>query len=184
MKWWLLTKETTIKGKIGIPYVKTIVSVFDSETLEEKSYKEEGEICIQSHTLMIGYYHEEQLTIEVLRKHDDGFIWIHRGDLGIIDEKRFITITGRIISIYTGEKIYPVQLESIIAKVLGVIKVSVIKAPDKYHEEYYVPVAWVVIDKGYNSEQVRKNIILTCEELLPDYAWQPKIIIKDVFLFS
>ncbi len=109
----------------------------------------------------------------VLRKHDDGSIWIHIGDLGIIDERGFITITGRIkriISTYTGEKVYPVQLEGIISKVLGVIKVCVIKAPDKNHEEYYVPVTCVVTDSRHNSEQVRKDIILTCEEVLPDYA--------------
>lgn len=179
-----MNKETAIKGKIGIPYVKTIVSVFDSETLEEKRYNEEGEICIQSYTLMIGYYHDEQLTNEVLKKHGDGSTWIHTGDLGIIDEKGFLTITGRIkrfIFVYTGEKIYPVQLEGIISKVAGVIKVSVIQGPDKNHEEYYVPVACVVIDKKYNSEWVRKSIKSACEELLPDYAWPQEIVIKDDF---
>ncbi|MDE6750663.1 MAG: acyl--CoA ligase [Lachnospiraceae bacterium] len=179
-----MNKGTTIKGKIGILYVKTIVSVFDSESFEEKSYNEEGEICIQSYTQMIGYYHDEQLTHEVLRKHDDGSVWIHTGDLGIIDKKGFITVTGRIkriISVYSGEKVYPVQLEGIISKVLGVIKVSVIKAPDKDHEEYYVPVACVVIDKKYNIRQVSENIISACEEALPDYAWPQEIIIKDDF---
>lgn len=179
-----MNKETAIKGKIGVPYVKTIVSVFDLETLEEKSYNEEGEICIHSHTPMIGYYQDEQLTNEVLRKHDDGSSWIHTGDLGVIDEKGFVTITGRIkrfIFVYTGEKVYPIQLESVISKVPGVIKVSVIQAPDKDHKEYYAPVACVVIEKKCNSEQVRERIKLTCEEVLPDYAWPQEIIIKEDF---
>lgn len=179
-----MNKKTAIKGKIGIPYVKTVVSVFDTETLEEKRYSEEGEICIQSYTPMIGYYNDEDLTKEVLREHDDGSVWIHTGDLGIIDEKGFVTITGRIkriISVYTGEKVYPVQLEGIISKVQGVVKVSVIQAPDKEHDEYYIPVACVVIDKKDNSEKIIGNIKSTCEELLPDFAWPQEIIIKDDF---
>lgn len=179
-----MNKETAIKGKIGIPYVRTIVSVFDSETLDEKTYNEEGEICIQSYTQMIGDYHDEHLTAEVLREHSDGTIWIHTGDLGIIDEKGFLTITGRIkrfIFVYTGEKVYPVQFEGVISNVSGVVKVVVIQAPDKEHEEYHVPVACVVIDGKHNPEQVRKNIILTCEDVLPNYAWPRKIIVKDDF---
>ena len=152
--------------------------------LEEKTYNEEGEICIQSYTQMIGYYHDEQLTHEVLRKHDDGSTWIHTGDLGIIDEQGFVTITGRIkrfIFVYTGEKIYPVQLEGVISKVAGVVKVAVIQAPDKEHAEYHVPVACVVIDRRHDFEQVKKEIILTWEEQLPDYAWPREIVVKDDF---
>lgn len=179
-----MNKETAIKGKNGIPYVKTIVSVFDLKSLEEKSYGEEGEICIQSYTPMIGYYRDEQLTNEVLRKHEDGSVWIHTGDLGVIDRNGFLTVTGRIkrfIFGYTGEKVYPLQLERVISKVPGIIKVSVIQAPDKKHEGYYVPVACVVIDKQYNFEQVKEKIKLTCEELLPDYAWPQAIIFREDF---
>lgn len=179
-----MNKETAVRGKNGIPYVKTIVSAFDLETLEEKGYNQEGEICIQSYTPMLGYYRDKKLTNEVLKKHNDDSVWIHTGDLGIVDEKGFVTITGRIkrvISVYTGEKIYPVQLENIISKVTGVIKVSVIQAPDKSHKGYYVPFACIVVDKAYNSAQIVENIKSTCAEVLPDYAQPQGIVIKEDF---
>jgi len=45
--------ETTRIGAVGAPLVQTIVSVFDPETLEEKQYNEEGELCINSKTIMM-----------------------------------------------------------------------------------------------------------------------------------
>lgn len=178
-----MNKETAIKGKIGIPYVKTIVSAFEPETMEEKRFNEEGEICINSYTQMMGYYHDEQLTREVLRKHSDGSIWIHTGDLGFIDEKGFVIITGRIkrfISVYTGEKVYPTQLENVISKVPGILKVVIVQAPDKEHDEYYVPAACIVADEKYRPERIKENIRAVCEKQLPQYA-QPRdiVIVKD-----
>lgn len=179
-----MNEETTIQGTIGVPLVKTIVSTFDVETMKEKTYNEEGEICIKSYTSMIGYYEDPELTAEVLKTHSDGSMWIHTGDLGTINEKGFVTITGRIkrfIFVYSGDKVYPVQLEDLISGVPGVIKVAVIKAPDLEHEEYYAPAACVVIDKEYNSEKVKENIIQRCKEHLPDYAVPQDIVIKEDF---
>ena len=177
-----MNKETSIKGKIGIPYVKTVVSAFDPETLEEKRFNEEGEICIKSYTQMMGYYQEEELTKEVLKVHPDGSTWIHSGDLGVIDEQGFLAVTGRMkecIFVYSGDKTYPETIEGIVSKVPGVIKVSVVKAPDKEHDEYFIPSAFIVIDKNYNAEQIRENIRLTCQKYLPAYSMLQDIIIRD-----
>ena len=177
-----MNKETAISGTIGIPLVKTTVGIFNPDTLEELSYNEEGEICIKSYTQMIGYYNDQKLTKEVLKQHQDGSTWIHTGDLGIINEKGFVSLTGRIkrfIFVYTGEKVYPVVLENIISEVPGVIKVSVVSAPDKNHDEYFVPTACIVVDKKYNTEDVRKKVIEACCNKLPNYAFPQDIIIKE-----
>ncbi len=177
-----MNKETAIPGKIGIPYVKTIIGAFDKDTLEEKGYNEEGEICIQSYTPMIGYYNAPEATKEVIKTHPDGSIWIHTGDLGKIDEQGFLTITGRIkefISVFSGDKAYPTTIEAVISKVPGVIKVSVVKAPDINHEEYFVPSAVIVVDKNFNKEEIRENIKSACKVHLPKYSFPQDIIIKE-----
>ena len=179
-----MNRETSIPGTIGVPLVKTVVSAFDVETMCEKTYNEEGEICINSYTPMIGYYNDKKLTDEVLQRHSDGSIWIHTGDLGFINEKGFVTITGRIkrfIFVYSGDKVYPVQLEDLISEVAGVIKVAVVKMPDLNHREYFAPAACVVIDPNYDVKKVKQNILQQCKEHLPYYAIPQDIIIKDDF---
>ena len=50
----------------------------------------EGELLIKSDTLMLGYFEDEKLTKEVIK---DG--WFYSGDIGYIDDKGNIFITGR-----------------------------------------------------------------------------------------
>ena len=68
-----------------------------------------GEICIKGDHVMLGYYQMPEQTSEVLV---DG--WYHTGDLGYMDENRFIFITGRkknVIITSNGKNVYPEELE-------------------------------------------------------------------------
>ena len=68
-----------------------------------------GEICIKGDHVMLGYYQMPEQTAEVLV---DG--WYHTGDLGYMDENRFIFITGRkknVIITSNGKNVYPEELE-------------------------------------------------------------------------
>ena len=66
----------------GIPFVKAIIFVFDPETGKELTYNQQGEICISGPNVMLGYYHNQAATSAIKRVHDDGFVWIHAGDIG------------------------------------------------------------------------------------------------------
>ena len=68
-----------------------------------------GEICIKGDHVMLGYYQMPEQTAEVL---ENG--WYHTGDLGYMDENRFIFITGRkknVIITANGKNVYPEELE-------------------------------------------------------------------------
>ncbi len=70
-----------------------------------------GEICIQGHNVMKGYYKNEYATNEVLK---DG--WFHTGDLGMIDSRGSVIITGRakeVIVLSSGKNIYPEEIEKL-----------------------------------------------------------------------
>lgn len=70
----------------------------------------DGEIVTRGPSVMKGYYNRPEETAAVLK---DG--WLHTGDLGFIDDKGYLFITGRkkeIIVLSNGKNINPVELEN------------------------------------------------------------------------
>ena len=159
--------ETDIEGTVGVPYPNTIVSVFDPDNMNEKSYGEEGELCICSGSLMMGYYNAPELTAKVLKSHADGMVWLHTGDLGTIDENGFVRVSGRMTRatpIYPDAKIYPGGMEEEISQVEGVLDVAVGILPDKQHEGCGRTVCFIVPQESYTGEEVRYNVEKMCAE--------------------
>lgn len=176
--------ETSKIGAVGVPLVQTVVSVFDLENLNEKKYGEEGELCIKSPACMLGYYGDEYLTNKVLKKHKDGSVWLHTGDLGMIDKDGFVYIKGRItrtIFVFPTAKVYPSAIEDIISNVSGVKEVVIGQIPDSEHEGFFVPICFIVAFSNYEVEAVIKNIHVLCEESLPKHARPQKILLYEQF---
>lgn len=162
--------------------VKTVVAAFDLESCEELRYGQEGELCISSPTVMMGYYNDPELTAKVLRKHADGQIWLHTGDLGTVSEDGIVTVKGRMtrmIFVFPTAKIYPQALENAVSKVSGVQEVVFCEIPDKAHDGFFLPVCFIVPDGTCGSEQVRINVAQYCEEAFPDYSRPKAIYIRD-----
>lgn len=69
-----------------------------------------GEVCVKGPNVMLGYYKNEEATKEVID--EDG--WLHTGDLGLIDDRNCLKLTGRaknVIVTRNGKNIYPEELE-------------------------------------------------------------------------
>ena len=77
--------------------------------IEDKNEDGIGEICVKGPNVMMGYYNMPEETAKVIR---DG--WFHTGDLGYVDDKDFIYITGRkknVIITANGKNVFPEELE-------------------------------------------------------------------------
>ena len=71
---------------------------------------DDGEVLIRGPIVMQGYWNRPDATAEVLR---DG--WLYTGDLGRLDERGCLTITGRskeVIVLGNGKNIYPEEIEA------------------------------------------------------------------------
>lgn len=165
--------ETAQIGSVGAPHISTVVAAFDSDTLEERICGEEGELCIKNIVPMLGYYDDDEMTANVLKKHEDGSIWLHTGDLGYIDENGIVTINGRMtrtIFVFPTAKIYPTALENIISQVPGVIDTVIGEIPDPENAGFGLPVCFVIPEEGTSHELLEKNINDICVASLADYA--------------
>ena len=72
-----------------------------------------GEIVVNSPSVMMGYYKNEEATADVFTA--DG--WFRTGDLGYIDEDGYIFIKGRLKNMIlgpSGENIYPEEIETVL----------------------------------------------------------------------
>lgn len=167
-------------GSVGIPLPGTTVGIFKFDELteqtldEELDYNQTGEICMRTPNQMLGYFKHEELNDTVLRKHSDGNVWVHTGDLGHIDEDGSLYVDGRIkemITRHDGFKVYPSMIEKVINTHKAVSSCKVVGIDDRYHKDGQVPKAYIVLKPEYikNEKQVLKEIKNNCTYCLPEY---------------
>lgn len=157
-------------GSIGIPFPSNYIKIVKPRTQEEVPYGEDGEICISGPTVMLGYLDNEKETNEMLQIHKDGLIWLHTGDMGMMDEDGVVFYRQRIkrMIISSGYNIYPAHVEQVIEDHPAVLKCTVVGIPHPYKIE--VPKAYIVLKNGYSPLGVRKSIREHCKKNLAAYA--------------
>lgn len=162
---------TNEPGSIGIPMVGNNYIICNPDTLEELPLGEEGEICVQGPTIMMGYLNNEEETNNVIKTHPDGSKWLHTGDIGYISPNGIVYYTQRLkrMIVVSGFNVYPSMIEETISKHPDVEKVCVIGIPHQY--KMHVPKAFVVLKKGIEANaKIKKEIIDLCKESLSVYS--------------
>lgn len=164
------SKKIPRTGSIGIPFPGCYIGIFDGND-NEVPYGKEGEICISGPNVMLGYYNNEKETNAALHIHKDGNIWMHSGDLGIMDKNGFITYTSRLkrLIISSGYNVYPSQVEAVLESHPAVMLSSVIGIPHPYKVE--VPKAYIVLNKGYKqSKELIEELKELCKKNLSKFS--------------
>jgi long-chain acyl-CoA synthetase len=93
-----------------------------------------GEICVRSEGVMLGYYRMPEATAAV--KHGG---WFYTGDLGYIDGRGFLHITGRkknVIVTYNGKNIFPEELEAHLCRSDAVAEAVVVGIMNEKKKDY------------------------------------------------
>jgi long-chain acyl-CoA synthetase len=94
-----------------------------------------GEIQTRGPNVMAGYLDRPDLTAAVMT--DDG--WLKTGDLGHLDARGYLHVTGRakdVIVLGGGKKVYPDEVERVLAAHPAFAEVCVLGVPSRHgHEE-------------------------------------------------
>lgn len=174
-------------GSVGIPFPKTVISIFDMETGEELPCGSQGEICISGPSVMLGYYKNQEETQKVLKVHADGLVWMHSGDIGHMDEDGCLFIDGRIKRMlidHHGFKIFAPAIETILQQVPGVEKCCVVGIKDREYQAGQVPVAFIVSNGDVPSDTLLEEIKKKCHSDLPEYFVPSRFIFVAEFPYT
>ncbi|QNS06805.1 FadD3 family acyl-CoA ligase [Streptomyces xanthii] len=90
---------------------------------------EPGEILTRGFHVMRGYLDDPEATAEAV----DADGWLHTGDVGVLDERGFLTITDRLKDMFVvgGFNAYPAEIEQVLRTHPRLSDVSVVGAPDR-----------------------------------------------------
>ncbi len=155
-------------SSVGLPLDGVDIKILD------KNEHGIGEIAARGRMIMMGYYQDSEATAAVMR---DGYF--ATGDLGYLDGKGHIHITGRkknVIITPAGKNIYPEEIEAVIENSPFVHECSVLPRPKGTGQE---PIVVVVPDFEFiasvndnvvpSDEEVRKiiksEVLKLCEQL-------------------
>lgn len=124
---------------------------------------EHGELCTRGYSVMLKYWNDPENTRKVL----DGARWMHTGDMAVMDDEGYITISGRIkdLIIRGGENISPKEIEDFLYTYPNILDVQIIGVPsEKFGEEV---MAWVKIRKGF--EITEDELLNYCKGRIAHY---------------
>ena len=167
----LTPKDYARPGSIGVPFPDVFYKVVTPGTTEEVEPNTEGEICISGPTVMMGYMDNPEETASTLRRHYDGRIWLHTGDLGHMDQDGFVYFRQRIkrMIVTSGYNVYPGQIENIIDGHEKVLLSCVIGVKDQYRGQQIR--AYVVPMPGIDPcEELKKELLDYCSGKIAKYA--------------
>ena len=167
----LTPKDYNRVGSIGVPFPDTYYKIVKPGTTDEVDPNVEGEICISGPSVMLCYMNNESETANTLRRHADGRIWMHSGDLGKMDEDGFVYFSQRIkrMIITSGYNVYPGQLENIIDGHEKVLLSCVIGVKDPYKIQKVK--AFVVLRPNYEpSDAIKQELFDYCRGQIAKYA--------------
>lgn len=117
-----------ICNTVGQPVAQTAVSIRSVSTNRVVDIGEVGEICAQGPCVMLEYNDDPDTTAETIDT--DG--WLHTGDLGRMDDRGYVQITGRVkeMIIRGGENHFPAEIENCLLEHPNVAEVAVVGLPD------------------------------------------------------
>ena len=156
-------------GSIGIPLPGVEVKIV-SETGEELSAGQVGELAVRGKNVMAGYYNRIEDTREVIKNG-----WLLTGDLGKKDEEGYFFIVDRKKEMidFRGMNIYPREVEAVLYRHPDVKEAAVIGELTSTGE---IPVAFIVLKEG--KETKSKEILDFLRKYLATYKLPRRIIFK------
>lgn len=116
----------THPGTLGRPIIGCALEIRDplGERVPDGT---EGEICVRSAYVMLGYWNDPSATAAAITEDR----WLHTGDFGVVEDGMLRLTTRRSdLILRGGENVYPTEIEQCLDECPGVLESAVVGIPD------------------------------------------------------
>jgi long-chain acyl-CoA synthetase len=162
-----IVEDFEYNGTAGLPIPSTVITIRDDDA-NVLPLGATGEICIAGPQVMKGYWNRPDETAKVMTA-DGAF---RTGDIGVMTPQGYVKIVDRkkdMISV-SGFKVFPNEVEDVIAMLPGVAEVCAVAHADEHSGEV---VRAVIVRK--DPSLTREQVIEHCKKNLTGYK-VPKIV--------
>jgi long-chain acyl-CoA synthetase len=148
------------EGSMGIPFPDMLAKIVEPGTEDELLVGDVGEVCVSGPSLMSGYMDQPEENAKTLRRHSDGRIWLHTGDLASMDADGFFYFKSRLKRMLkvSGVTVYPGEVEKTLQRHPDVDSVCVVGVPDE-RQMSRVKAFVVLKDRSKATEETRRSIL-------------------------
>jgi fatty-acyl-CoA synthase len=148
---------------VGQPLPQLEVMILDESTGRPTAVGEPGEICCRGYQNMLGYFDLPEETAATI----DSAGWLHMGDIGSMDERGFVRVTGRVkdMIIRGGMNLYPAEIEAALLDHPAVETAAVIGVPDEKWGEQIAAV--LKVRAGFDRPPVAELRAFMREQIAP-----------------
>jgi len=154
-------------SSVGKPLPGWEVKIVD-ENGSELPTNQPGEVIVRG-PITEGYYHNPQATAGKIKNG-----WLYTGDMGRVDKDGYLFLTGlkKRMIILKGKKIYPIDIEEVLATYPKIAAARAIAIPDRLRGEM---VGAVILLKE-RVEATAQEIKRFCQEHMSDYKLPRQVI--------
>ena len=166
------------EGCVGIPVEGTDICLVKPGTCEPVPDREEGELCILSPSLMKGYYKNPEATDDVLKRHPDGKLWLHTGDIFAIGEEDNLCFRSRIKRLVkvNGYNVYPPLIEAAMEGCPIIAKACAVGF--KWRDDRRIKL-YVTLKRKMDHADAEKEILSYANEHLNHWSVPKAVVILD-----
>jgi acyl-CoA synthetase (AMP-forming)/AMP-acid ligase II len=129
-----------------------------------------GEICVRGPGVFNGYHNNPEATEKATT-----FGWFHTGDLGHMDARGFVYITGRASDMYIsgGSNVYPREIEEVLLTHPAVAEACVLGLPDERWGESGVAVLVLEAEAAVSDSEMLAHL----DGKLAKYKWPQRFVV-------
>lgn len=163
--------ETSGALSVGVPVFNTIVRIQDDDG-KDLPAGEVGEIVTEGPQVVDGYWNKPDETAKALPGGS-----LHTGDVGFMDEQGWYYIVDRKKDQInaSGYKVWPREVEDVLAEHPAVKEAAVVGVPDEYRGESVK--AFVSLNSGQSTSE--QELIAFCKERMAAYKYPRQVELID-----
>jgi len=154
---WIVDPVEKRITTVGRPVDHTEARIVDPGTFRTLGVGEVGEIWVKGWHVMKGYYKKPEETAKAIV--EDG--WLRSGDLGVMDERGYYRIVGRLKEMFIvgGHNVYPAEVEQSLHTILDdkVEMLQVVGVPHPKLQEVAALVVKLLPGKNLTLEEIQQR---------------------------